>query len=84
MVTEFNDWCFDASRKPGDTGLVKTKFGYHIMYFVDSMEAWRSSARADLLSELKTKLVEDAMSQYPMTVDYSKIVLAYVDLVSEN
>ncbi len=84
MVTEFNDWCFDASRKPGDTGLVKTKFGYHIMYFVDSMEAWRSSARADLLSEMKTKLVEDAMSQYPMTVDYSKIVLAYVDLVSEN
>ncbi len=22
MVTEFNDWCFDASRQPGDTGIV--------------------------------------------------------------
>ncbi len=22
MVTEFNDWCFDESRQPGDTGIV--------------------------------------------------------------
>ncbi len=33
MVTEFNDWCFDPARVPGDTGIVKTKFGYHVMYF---------------------------------------------------
>ena len=34
MVTEFDSWIFDASRKPGDYGLVKTSYGYHIMYFV--------------------------------------------------
>lgn len=34
MVTEFNDWCFDPARQPGDTGIVKTTYGYHIMYFV--------------------------------------------------
>jgi prepilin-type N-terminal cleavage/methylation domain-containing protein len=34
MVPTYNDWCFDASRKAGDTGIVKTDFGYHIMYFV--------------------------------------------------
>lgn len=33
MVTAFNDWCFDDSRKPGDTGIVETDYGYHIMYF---------------------------------------------------
>ena len=32
MVTEFNDWCFDENRKEGDTGLVLTDYGYHIMY----------------------------------------------------
>ena len=34
MVTEFNDWCFDPARQVGDTGIVKTTYGYHIMYFV--------------------------------------------------
>lgn len=34
MVTAFNDWCFDPIRKPGDTGIVETEYGYHVMYFV--------------------------------------------------
>lgn len=34
MVTEFNDWCFDSSRKAGDTGVVETSYGSHVMYFV--------------------------------------------------
>ncbi|MBQ2383500.1 MAG: peptidylprolyl isomerase, partial [Oscillospiraceae bacterium] len=34
MVVNFNDWCFDAARKTGDTGLVETEYGYHVMYFV--------------------------------------------------
>ena len=34
MVTEFNDWIFDASRQTGDTGIVETTYGYHVMYFV--------------------------------------------------
>ncbi len=33
MVTEFNDWCFDEARKEGDCDIVKTSYGYHIMYF---------------------------------------------------
>ena len=33
MVTEFNDWCFDESRQPGDTGIVETSYGVHVMYF---------------------------------------------------
>lgn len=33
MVPAFNDWCFDESRKPGDTGIVETNYGYHVMYF---------------------------------------------------
>lgn len=33
MVTTFNDWCFDESRQVGDTGIVETEYGYHVMYF---------------------------------------------------
>lgn len=38
MVTAFNDWCFDASRKSGDTGIVETEYGYHIMYYVSQCD----------------------------------------------
>ena len=34
MVTEFNNWIFDDARKAGDVEIVKTSYGYHIMYFV--------------------------------------------------
>lgn len=47
MVTEFNDWCFNASRKPGDVEIVKTQFGYHIIYFVanDGTDYYDSTIR---------------------------------------
>lgn len=34
MVEAFEEWCFDSSRQPGDYGIVKTEYGYHVMYFV--------------------------------------------------
>ena len=33
MVSAFNNWCFDKNRKAGDTEIVLTEFGYHIIYF---------------------------------------------------
>ena len=42
MVTAFNDWCYDESRKAGDTGIVETEYGYHVMFFVgNSQETYR-------------------------------------------
>ena len=38
MVTAFNDWCFDTDRKVGDTGIVETSYGYHVMYFVGTAD----------------------------------------------
>lgn len=34
MVDTFDAWCYDDARQPGDTGIVETQYGYHIMYFV--------------------------------------------------
>ena len=38
MVTAFNDWCFDESRKEGDTGIIETEYGYHVMFFSGNSE----------------------------------------------
>ncbi|HBJ16392.1 MAG TPA: hypothetical protein DDY90_02955 [Clostridiales bacterium] len=34
MVSSFNDWCFDESRQSGNTGIIESEYGYHVMYFV--------------------------------------------------
>ena len=34
MVSSFNDWCFDESRQAGNTGIIESQYGYHVMYFV--------------------------------------------------
>ena len=52
MVEEFDAWCFDAARQPGDTGIVDTQFGSHVMYFsgVD-MTRWQVQAANSLRGE---------------------------------
>ena len=57
MVSEFEDWCFDSARKPGDAGIVKTTYGYHVMYFVGEGESYR---RSQILNDLK----EDAYNEW--------------------
>jgi len=37
MVAAFEDWCFD-DRKAGDTGIVETEYGYHIMFYSGDSE----------------------------------------------
>ena len=42
MVSAFEDWCY-ASHKAGDTGIVETEYGYHVMYFCgDSDTTYRN------------------------------------------
>lgn len=60
-VTEFKAWAIDTSRKPGDTGIVKTDYGYHIMYFVSASgeKKWQSDVRSTVASDSYNTYIED-------------------------
>lgn len=47
MVDEFEDWIYDPARVLGDTGIVKTTYGYHIMYFAGDGEDNRREKAVD-------------------------------------
>ena len=64
MVDAFNDWCFDPARKPGDTGIVKTSYGYHVMYFVEAGEEWYLAARAMYREEQFDALYKQLIKKY--------------------
>lgn len=80
MVETFDAWCFDLVRKEGDYGIVRTKFGYHIIYFISKEDVWVTQSRSEIISEEAQKLVQDAHDACPMDVNYKKIVLGDVDL----
>lgn len=45
----FLDWATDPARKEGDTGLVKTGYGWHIMYYVASKDpVWKQTTASAL------------------------------------
>ncbi len=53
MTAAFEDWCLADGRKAGDTGIVETSYGQHIMYFVGAsdVEYWYYACETTLLNE---------------------------------
>ena len=80
MVEPFEDWCFDESRAAGDYGLVKTTYGYHVMYFVSSTPIWETYAASGWVSEKTNEFIKKLADDHPMEVDYSAIKLGYLNL----
>ena len=81
MVPTFNDWCFDDARKAGDTGIVESTYGYHVMYYVgDSDVNYRDY---QIENALRSADVEDwyADTTGSMTVTDGEIPYVKMDLV---
>ena len=83
MVEPFETWCFDENRAYGDTGLVQTNYGYHIMYFVDSEEIWFANVRDLIVSDRSLAVVNKAAEKWPMEADYKKIALGQLPETEE-
>ena len=80
MVEAFDAWCFDEKRQPGHYGIVKTNYGYHLMYFVDSTPIWEHYTYQDLVAEKINVMMQDLAAEYAMDVNYSAITLGVVNL----
>ncbi len=80
MVEPFETWCFDESRQYGDYGLVKTSYGYHVMYYVGSSPMWKQYAEGDWKNDQISKLLDRIVEGYPMEVTYENIALGEVDM----
>ena len=86
MVTAFNDWCFDADRKPGDTGIVETSYGYHVMYFVGtSGQTYREyQITNDLRTEDMQTWMDGLLENYPITMGDTSYMRKNIVLSTNN
>jgi parvulin-like peptidyl-prolyl isomerase len=70
MVQEFDAWCFDSSRKTGDTAIVQTDYGFHVMYFVSKNgPEWKIKVRSALKSNAYSTYLEAELKKYPFTTN---------------
>ena len=75
LIQDLDLWCFDSTRKAGDTVIIKSPMGYHILYLCKPTEVWYAQAEKDLIAQMIEDEITETVNQYPITVDYSAIVL---------
>jgi hypothetical protein len=74
MVEAFENWIFDEARTAGETGIVETEYGYHVMFFIgDGKLAWENTAHSGVLSDLFTDWVEANAETYHYTAKESVV-----------
>lgn len=70
MVEAFNDWIFADGRAAGDTGIVETEYGVHVMYMEGhGTTAWKVLADNALISEAFEAAVAEMEEKYAVEVD---------------
>jgi len=74
MVESFEAWIFDESRQIGETAIVQTEYGYHIMYFDgNGLETWKANALEGLLNEEMSKWSSEIYIKYEIKINTSEI-----------
>lgn len=73
FVEPFLNWCMDSNRRIGDTGIVKTEYGYHIMYF--STPLWQQYAELWYGQEQELNTVEKALESVTAEKFLDKIAI---------
>lgn len=76
LIDSLDAWCFASERQPGDTEILRSPYGIHILYFTGSTPIAQVQAEDKAREEGQTALFIKAREAYPMEVSYSAITLS--------
>lgn len=71
MVEEFEKWSFDEKRKAGDTGIVKSDYGYHVMKFEKREMVPFEDVKDDIISILKNESYTKMMDSWKQDSEFN-------------
>ena len=75
-VEAFTKWAVDAKRKPGDTGIVETEYGYHIMYYVSAgNQTWFETVKNVIYEENYTAATDALLEEYYKAVNNDSLII---------
>ena len=75
MTRVIDDWCFDPARQAGDTTILRSDYGVHILYFSGSRTMGQEAARQDYYRQQQNALIAEAKAAFPIEITYSAISL---------
>ena len=63
-VESFTNWATDPERKAGDTGIIESTYGYHVMYYVgdDEMTYRDSMIKEEIMTESVSNWYSDILA----------------------
>ncbi|MCH5190573.1 MAG: peptidylprolyl isomerase [Oscillospiraceae bacterium] len=77
-VKNFLDWSVDESRKVGDTDIVETEYGYHVMYYSSAEgETWYVNIKNEIFSENYNAVFDELTEKYIDTVNFNSFALKF-------
>lgn len=75
LIPVLDEWCFDEARLEGDTAILRSQYGVHMLYFVGSTDIAFDQAVEDYYGEQQQALITNAKKNYPVKINYSAIAL---------
>ena len=83
MVQSFNDWSMDKSRKYGDTAIVDSKYGCHIMFFISKQPKYLYNCESDLKTQKEKEFAyKSKVKEYSGAMKKTKV--AKPDISSDS
>lgn len=76
LIPELDNWVFDPQRQAGDTTVLRTEQGFHLLYYAGGDTRSVAQAQDALVCEKLRNFVQSCRDQYPIRVDYASIVLS--------
>ncbi len=80
LTAVLDTWLFDPAREPGDTEIIRSDCGYHVVRFKESTPIWYVHAREDLIRQQALELTEQFFEENSLTVSYADICLTEAPL----
>lgn len=78
FVDSFKNWAIDASRKPGDTGIIESTYGYHIMYYVEAnTETWFENVKNTIFNEQYSAATDELIAEYYEAVNKDSAIIKW-------
>ena len=65
MPEEFNEWIFNNARKNGEFTVLKSSYGYHIIYFIDKSDEYTAAVLVDNIEKEFEGLVDKLIGNKP-------------------
>ena len=75
LIGPLDEWCFEEGRQPEDAAVIRSKAGFHVVFFCGRNDAGRAAARRILETGKQTECWQAAAEENPVSVNYAAIQL---------